>query len=207
MEWNRSETLALAAAKCSQCAGYGLRTRNSDGSGEPCGCVLRAIFRKCYERFEECATETDHTGWLVPDMGASRDLPGTWSRKNEEYVADFLLIAKRTLTPEENQLFRFRFVLGADWKLCCRRMKLERGDFFHQIYRIQAKLGRVFRELQPYGLFPADEYFGSGMRSRPLAKVISIRPEATDESPTLTATKKAPVAAHHHERFPLKKVA
>jgi hypothetical protein len=27
------------------------------------------------------------------------------------------------------------------------------------VYRIEAKLGKVFRELQPYSLYPLDEYF------------------------------------------------
>jgi len=37
---------------------------------------------------------------------------------------------------------------------------MERGNFFHEFYRIQQKLGRIFRELAPYSLFPLDEYFG-----------------------------------------------
>ena len=39
------------------------------------------------------------------------------------------------------------------------QMKIDRGTFFHTVYRIQQKLGRVFRELKPYCLFPLDEYF------------------------------------------------
>lgn len=84
----------------------------------------------------------------------------TWGRRDEEYMADFCLIAKRTLTEAEHQLFRFHFLLGADWRLCCRRLNVERGQFFHAVYRIQQKLGITFRELQPYSLFPLDEYFG-----------------------------------------------
>ena len=61
-------------------------------------------------------------------------------------------------------MFRFHFLLGADWKLCCRQLKMERGDFFHALYRIQQKLGRVFRELEPYPLYPLDEYFGGSVR-------------------------------------------
>ena len=41
---------------------------------------------------------------------------------------------------------------------------MERGDFFHEVYKIQEKLGRVMRELQPYALFPLDEYFGGAVR-------------------------------------------
>jgi hypothetical protein len=42
---------------------------------------------------------------------------------------------------------------------------MERGDFFHAVYRIQRKLGRIYRELAPYALFPLDEYFGGSVRS------------------------------------------
>ncbi len=83
-----------------------------------------------------------------------------WGRKDEEYIADFCLVSKRYLEEDEYKLFRYHFLLGADWKLCCRFLKMDRGVFFHNVYRIQPKLGRVFRELQPCALFPLDEYFG-----------------------------------------------
>jgi hypothetical protein len=41
---------------------------------------------------------------------------------------------------------------------------MDRGNFFHEVYRIEQRLGRVFRELQPYGLYPLDEYFGGATR-------------------------------------------
>jgi hypothetical protein len=33
------------------------------------------------------------------------------------------------------------------WKLCCRQLGTDRGNFFHAVYRIEQKLGRVFAEL------------------------------------------------------------
>jgi hypothetical protein len=41
---------------------------------------------------------------------------------------------------------------------------MNRGNFFHAVYRIEQKLGRVFRELQPYPLFPLDDYFNGPSR-------------------------------------------
>jgi hypothetical protein len=79
-------------------------------------------------------------------------------------MADFYLVAKRVLDEEEFRIFRFHFLLGADWKLCCRRLNIERGMFFHSIYRIEQKLGRAYREIRPYSLFPTDEYFGGTIR-------------------------------------------
>jgi hypothetical protein len=37
---------------------------------------------------------------------------------------------------------------------------MDRGNFFHAVYRIQQQLGRAFRETKPFALFPLDEYFG-----------------------------------------------
>jgi len=71
----------------------------------------------------------------------------TYGRLDEEYIADFCLVSQRNLSPFENQVFRNFFLLGADWRLCCRQMKCDRGDFFHAVYRIQQRLGRVYRGL------------------------------------------------------------
>ncbi len=87
-----------------------------------------------------------------------------WGRKDEEYIADFCLVSKRVLDEFEYELFRFHFLLGADWKLCCRRLKIEKGHFFHSVYRVEQKLGRAFRELEPYPLYPLDEYFAPVVR-------------------------------------------
>ena len=75
-------------------------------------------------------------------------------------MADFCLISRRELDAFHYKIFRYHFLLGADWKLCCRQLHMDRGLFFHAVYRIQQKLGRVFAELQPYALYPLDEYFG-----------------------------------------------
>jgi hypothetical protein len=90
---------------------------------------------------------------------AGKDRRLSYGRKSEEYVADFVAVSRRHLSPAEHQLFRFHFLLGADWRMCCKRLNLDRGAFFHAVYRIEQKLGRVYRELEPYGLFPLDEYF------------------------------------------------
>jgi hypothetical protein len=159
MEWNRSETIALAKQSCTLCHGMGLRS--SWGSRvAPCNCVLRAIFRVCYARFRHCSEKqeclTQKSFEYLPGSG---EIAVTYSRKDEEYCADFVSLARRNLSPQEYQIFRFHFLLGADWKLCCGRLQMSRGLFFHAVYRIQKKLGRVYRETRPYPLFPVYEYF------------------------------------------------
>ncbi len=181
MEWTRSETLALAVPNCTHCFGTGIRSLKR---GEPhaCNCVLRAIFRACYARFRHCATKEKYLSKVSLDCTA-RGGRRVWGRKDEEYVADFTLVSRRSLTPEEYKLFSFHFLLGADWRLCCRRLNIDRGNFFHSVYRIEQKLGKIFRELKPYGLFPLDEYFHGRLENdwppapEPQPNLIALRPQ------------------------------
>jgi hypothetical protein len=46
---------------------------------------------------------------------------------------------------------------------------MDRGNFFHAVYRIEQKLGKVFRELEPYPLFPLSDYFNGPSRLGPVA--------------------------------------
>ena len=178
MEWNRSETLALAMHNCTQCHGSGLRW-NKRGAASPCNCVLRAIFRICWDRFIRCVTQERHLSRVSLEPHVGRMRPGTWGRKDEEYIADFCLISRRALDDFEHRLFRYHFLLGADWRLCSRRLGIDRGNFFHSVYRIEQKLGRVFRELEPYPLFPLDEYFHGPQRLAPARAVTASGREAT----------------------------
>jgi len=163
IDWTRSETIALAKESCTHCHGIGLRQFGRDSESIPCNCVLRNIFRACYSRFRYCVGKEPHMSHARLEMVAGHDGRHSWGRKDEEYIADFSLVSKRILDAEEYRIFRFHFLLGADWRLCCRQLKLERGVFFHMLYRIQQKLGRAFREIQPYALFPLDEYFGGSI--------------------------------------------
>ena len=158
MEWTRSETLALAAPACNICLGLGLRIGRSEAT-HPCNCVLRAIFRACFDRFRDCVSREKYMSRVTLDPLPGKERRGTWGRKDEEYSADFCLVSKRALTELEHRIFRYHFLLGADWKLCCHKLQMDRGNFFHAVYRIEQKLGRVFRELEPYALFPVNEYF------------------------------------------------
>ena len=80
-------------------------------------------------------------------------------------MADFCLVSRRALDDFHYRVFKYHFLLGADWKLCCRKLNIDRGTFFHVVYRIEQELGRTFRELEPHALFPVDEYFSSTERS------------------------------------------
>jgi hypothetical protein len=169
MEWTHSETIGLSNVRCAKCEGTGLRPGIHRNGKAPCNCVLRNIFRACLKRFYFCAANEPYRSkvTLMPCQGL--DVNCTWTRTSEDYMADFYLVARRELDEQEFRIFRFHFLLGADWKLCCRHLAIDRGTFFHAIYRIEQKLGRAYREIRPYSLFPTDEYFGGTIRK---AKVL-----------------------------------
>ena len=185
MEWTRSETLALAAPGCNLCLGVGLRIGRST-SVNPCNCVLRAIFRACFEHFRDCMSREKFVSKVTLDPLPGKDCRGAWGRKDEEFSADFCLVSKRTLTESEYRIFRYHFLLGADWKLCCQKLQVDRGTFFHGVYRLEQKLGRAFRELEPYSLFPITDYFHGpvrGVTSSLTGTVLPIRPQRNNPQP------------------------
>lgn len=161
MLWTRTDTIGLAKSSCTHCHGLGLRTTEKTGKEHPCNCVFRSIFRACYARFRECVVKEKRMSRVSLEFyRGGKDCRYTYARKTEDYLADFCLVSRRALDEFEYRIFRFHFLLGADWKLCCRQLKIDRGNFFHAVYRIEQKLGRTFRELEPYSLYPLDEYFG-----------------------------------------------
>jgi hypothetical protein len=194
MQWTRSESLALAQQSCVFCFGLGLRAGRS-GASTPCNCVFRGVFRACYSRFRQCVSKEKYISRVSLEANPGRQRKSVWGMKNEEYIADFCLVGKRTLNEKDYKIFKYHYLMGADWKLCCHRLNMDRGSFFHEIYRIQQKLGRAFRELEPYALFPLDEYFG-GTGKRP-AESSAQFPVQTEVCP---GTK--PIL-----RFPVKKAA
>jgi hypothetical protein len=125
----------------------------------PCNCVFRSVFRVCLARFRECAVSESYAATVSWDYFAAGGRR-VMARKKEEYMADFYLIAKRTLGPLELRVLRFYHLLGADWKLCSRRLGMDRGSFFHVVYRLEEKLGKAYAETEPYPLYPISEYFG-----------------------------------------------
>lgn len=64
-------------------------------------------------------------------------------------------------------------------------MGIDRGVFFHALYRIQQKLGRVFREIRPFSLYPVDEYFAGTVRRRVKVVAMPAPPKAQPVQPPL----------------------
>ncbi len=160
-EWDPSVRILLAQARCVQCYGAGLVYGVE--SSRTCNCVWRAVFRACWGRFQQLGESDPARARMRPDKtwpstrsGLPISMP---SRKREEFMADFCILAKRTLLRREFEMFRAHWLLGMSWRECAPRLGFDRGRFFHAVYRIEQKLGRAFYETEPYGLFPVDEYF------------------------------------------------
>ncbi len=96
MNWDRSETIALAKESCGVCKGEGQAPARR-GRTKPCNCVLRAIFRACYARFRYCVTKEKFMSRvsLVPCHG--KDQKMTYARLDEDYICDFSKICRRSL--------------------------------------------------------------------------------------------------------------
>src|SRR3954454_24515538 len=73
---------------------------------------------------------------------------GTWSHPQVEFVADFLACVKRALTEEEFRLFRLRYLLGAEWRLCSHRdgeqHAADRAEFHVKTAGLERKLALAF---------------------------------------------------------------
>lgn len=179
--WSQSNTIALARQKCVDCLGLGI-TFPCAQREKPCKCVLRQIFRACHRKFRDCVTcepslsGPGFTTLGVKNPGSTRSSAacGAATRRRygypkAEFVADFLAIAKRTLGTGSigYGVFRLHFERGHEWRVCCRRLGIDRGSFFHEVYRVEEKLGRAFREVAPFALFPIDEYFRGTTGPRP----------------------------------------
>lgn len=161
--WDRTATMTLAYRRCTSCDGLGLAEGRVGRAAASfvCGCVLRKIFSLCYAKFQKCAAPMG----IVRLESSHRK--NSWGMRSQEYVADFCLVAKRVLGEDTQQhnIFKYHFLLGAECGPCCRRLGIDRGAFFHQVYRIQESLGKAFAELQPHALWPLDEYFGGRVRT------------------------------------------
>lgn len=145
LRWQRGDVIALAYSKCRTCHGFGW-VRTSHGE-HPCNCALRNIFRACLRKYLELRDEA----WFY---SAGRRW---WA--SIEYLADFLLVSRRHLDDWEWRLFHLHMLEGRPWHQCAGKLGVDRGNFFHAVYRIESRLGRAMRETEPYPLYPFADYF------------------------------------------------
>ena len=159
MEWNKRDLGFLARPNCPLCKGEGCSPSNQRGI-RPCGCSLKGIFRACYARFRDCVNDGRALSRVSFDRSPSgRSNRGMWGLKREEYMADFELVARRSLSHAEHRLFRFHYILGASESMCAKRLGISTQAAKKAVQRLEVKLGLAFAALEPYALYPLYDYF------------------------------------------------
>jgi hypothetical protein len=158
--WTRRYT-SNSSQNCVRCIGLGTVT----GYGNKprlCACVLRRIFRQLVDRYHVVGNTRRFTSTPnLETVPSGSDSTRTWGRKDEEYRADLWLLGKRILEPVHWQIFR-RHQLGCEDSGICASLGLNRGNFFHAVYEIEERVARAAIELEPYALYPIDQYLSRG---------------------------------------------
>ena len=167
MDWNKRDLEFLARSDCPLCKGEG-RTPSNQRVIQPCDCSLKGIFRACYARFRDCVSDGRALSRVSFDRSPTgRSNRGMWGLKREEYMADFQLVARRSLTQAEHRLFRFHHILGASEAMCAKRLGISTLAVKYALQRLEVRLGTVFVSLEPYALYPLYDYFNK-VRSEPV---------------------------------------
>lgn len=165
--------LANSQVGCSHCHGFGAVRKRGQGQ-VICGCALRAIFRQAYSLY--CSASRTMAKGAPLTMEKTAAGPIVRGYKHAEYRADFVFVAQQTLDDFHYRVFKLRFVAALEWKECLPLLarhvkimrsagayeapKVDRGNFWHAVYRVEELLGRAYCEVAPYPLFPPSEYFG-----------------------------------------------
>lgn len=162
--WSRGMCLALSKSSCSYCHGLGFALTYSRYYS-PCKCVMRRVFRLCLFKYREVSNSYDSMHQVRYDLVPAKNTGNRamYSRPKQEFVADFEIIAKRIFaaSSKEYQVFQLYFLAGQDWKVCTRVVGINRGKFFHMVYKVEECLGRAYFEVRPYPLYPTADYFES----------------------------------------------
>jgi hypothetical protein len=154
------DLIACALIGCTECNGTGARLAGCEKIEAVCPCCYRQIARIVLARVRMYAESghTIRTNMMQFASGSNRIGRRATGRKAEELIADCYLIAKRTLSAVEFDIYRRHFLLGQPFTAF---PAVTRGNFFHSCYRIEQKLGERFVNLTPYPVFPLDSYLSS----------------------------------------------
>ena len=136
-----------------------------------CGCVLRRVFRACLSSYRHCQASMGSPGAVqLERVGHAQGRCSIIaSFKRSEYAADFVMLANRVLAdrPLERAVFEAYHVDDLEWQVAAPRVNreihpprpLDRGRFFHAVYRVEMLLGKAIVDTRPYSLFPPNGYF------------------------------------------------
>ena len=155
----------LGHAGCQLCRGTGLQLGTTATGWHLCHCVERAIFRICLNEWrrlrDQNGVRIQCTDFERFTTSKTRQHTGannykTFGNPQAEFVADFELLAARTLTLVEFAVFDHHHLQEKPWKSF---KGLSRGNYFHAIYRVEQKLGVTFSTTKPFAPFPFDLYY------------------------------------------------
>jgi hypothetical protein len=155
------DLIACALMGCTQCNGTGVRLAGCEKSEAVCACCYRQIARIVLARvrqYAEASGVSIKCNWGQLNRGSNRIGKRSNGRLAEELISDAFIIARRTLSALEFDIYKRHFLKGETWTAF---PALSRGNFFHACYRIEQKLGERFVNLKPYPLFPLDAYMSS----------------------------------------------
>jgi hypothetical protein len=100
-----------------------------------------------------------------PDLRrAGRTSPMSYGFSNCEYVADLEVTARRILSRIEREIWKYHAIERLDWRACLPLItrelgrNIDRGTFFHAVYRMEQQLGRAWLDLR---LWPRDYFCGA----------------------------------------------
>lgn len=140
-QWNDARLRFLADDRCRNCRGLGFSGVN--GSSAVCACVYREAFRACHNRY----------------LALRERISQVWSQRAIEYVADFILMARRNLDADGFALFVGRYLKLETPEQTCRRLRIPDRTYRWRVAAIETTIGRAFSETEPYGLYPPGSYF------------------------------------------------
>jgi hypothetical protein len=153
--------LSLARTDCVFCRGTGI---DSAGRSKPriCGCAYRAVFRICLHKYLRECTEMRRGVCLEVGSGSAN-----FTRPAAEYMADFLSLGlKRLPTDTHKLIFQSHYLGGNDYKAVFSEIRRKLvpdftlGQYWHLTYQVAEFVGERCITVQPYRLYPLDEYFG-----------------------------------------------
>lgn len=158
------EIRALAKARCETCMGLGQRLNLKTGQPQgPCRCAIFRLFRICHNKYRDCGRNMEH--YSAVSFTRTGGGPGgrNFGRKNEEYRADFFLIASRTLRrgTAEHRFFKIRYIEDNGRAETQRALHLTRAEYDRLDDRVVYAAGKAFMTNEPSTIYPFDSYFST----------------------------------------------
>jgi hypothetical protein len=79
-----------------------------------------------------------------------------------DYLVDFEITAARALGCQsiEWRVFWYHHLFWVPWPQCGVLTKLNRGNFFYTVYRVEVAVGRACMESSPYTIWPGLYFAG-----------------------------------------------